>query len=113
MKKREIIVYTKLNNQCENYKIMAIITDDVIKYIDLVQNKMIIDMFNNIISRENREYKFDIDLNNNHIIIYVKALKKHFYKDIEVLLLEKKKKEYLVRYRLIDEDIINEYSVKF
>lgn len=113
MGRREISVYTKLDKSEENYKIMAIIYKDVIKYIDLANNKMIIDMDSDIITRENMEYKFEIDLKNSNINIYAKKLKKEFSKKIETLLIDKNNKEYLIRYRLIDDDMINEYFVKF
>ena len=113
MGRREINIYTKLDKNEESYKIMAIIYKDVIKYIDLANNKMIIDMNNDIITRENMEYKFDIDLKNNSINIYAKKLRKEFNKKIETLLIDKNNREYLVRYRLVDDDMVNEYFVKF
>ena len=113
MGRREISVYTKFDDNQENYKIMAIIYKDVIKYIDLTNNKMIIDMNNDIITRENMEYKFDIDLQKKMINIYAKKLKKQFNKKIDTLLVDKNNREYLVRYRLLDDDMINEYFVKF
>ena len=113
MGRREISVYTKLDKNQENYKIMAIIYNDVIKYIDSANNKMIVDMNSDIITRENMEYKFDIDLKNNNIHIYAKKLKKEFNKKIETLLIDKSSREYLIRYRLIDDNMINEYYVKF
>ena len=113
MERKEINVYTNLNNNEQNYKIMAIINNDVIKYIDLANNKMFVDVSNDIITRENESYKFIIDLRNNDIEITHKKMKKIFNKEIKTLLIQKNKKDYLVRYQLIDDNIINEIYLKF
>lgn len=113
MKKTKITVYSKLNNIEENNEFLAIKDTKVIKYIDLEDNKMIIDMENNIITRENIDYLFNIELNNNKIIIKMKKLNKLLEKDIKTLVISKSNKSYLVRYLLNDENIINEYYVKF
>ncbi len=113
MKKTEIIVFTKLNNVSENNKFLAIKDDNVIKYFDLENNKMVIDTKNNIIIRENKDYLFNLDFDNNVIIIKMKKHDKIFKKDIKTMVVSLKKKEYLVRYMLTDEKIINEYYVKF
>ena len=113
MNKCQIKVLTNLENKQEINDFFAIKSDDVIKYIDFDNNKMVIDMNNNIMKRDNNDYLFTIDFNNNSIEILVKSLNKRFLKEIETLLIEKKKKSYLVRYRLSDEKIINEYYVKF
>ena len=113
MKKCQIIVYTKLNNIQENNEFLAIKDDNVIKYIDLENNKMIIDMKNNEIIRENRDYLFNMDFNNNKIIVTMKKLNKKFEKEIKTLIISLTSKSYLIRYLLKDEDIINEYYVKF
>ena len=113
MARLKINVYQELNNIKETNEFLAIKMDDVIKYIDLENNKMIVDMKNNIITRENSDYLFVLDFNKNNIDITLKHSKKCFSKLIEVLLIKKMKKSYLVRYSLIDDDIINEYFVKF
>ena len=113
MKKTKIIVYTKLNNIEENNEFLAIKNDNIIKYIDLENNKMIIDMENNKITRENRDYLFNLDFGNNKIIIKLKKLNKEFEKIIKIITISKSNTSYLVRYLLIDENIINEYYVKF
>ena len=113
MKKTEIIVFTKLNNIEENNKFLAIKDDKLIKYIDLENNKMIIDLENNIIVRENSDYLFNIDFNSDKITITMKNLNKILEKDIKTMIISKSKKKFLVRYLLSDEKIINEYYVKF
>lgn len=113
MKKKKITVYTNLNNIEENNEFLAIKDDNLIKYIDLENNKMVIDMENNIFVRENRDYLFNMDFNNNKIDITIKKLNKILEKEIKTLIISKTAKEYLVRYLLKDEDIINEYYVKF
>ena len=113
MKETNIKVYSNLNNIEENNEFLAIKDDKVIKYIDLENNKMIIDMENNIITRENIDYLFNIDFNINKIIITMKKLNKKFEKDIKTLVVSLTDSKYLVRYLLTDEDIINEYYVKF
>ena len=69
MKKTKIKVCTEFDNKHECNEFMALKDDDVIKYIDLENNKMIIDIKNNIIIRENNDYLFNIDLNKNIIEI--------------------------------------------
>ena len=113
MKKISIKVYSNLNNTEENNEYLAIKSDNVIKYIDLENNKMTIDMENNIIDRENKDYLFHIDFNNEKISIEIKKLHKTMIKDIKTLDISKGKKRYLVKYLLTDEKIINEYCVNF
>ena len=113
MKRTKIKVFTKLNNIEDNNEFLAVKDDYVIKYIDLENNKMIIDMKNNIIIRENRDYLFNLDFNNNKITITMKKLKKSLEKDIKTLVITQSLSKYLVRYLLTDENIINEYYVKF
>ena len=113
MKKTKVKVYSKLNNIEENNEILAIIDDKLIKYIDLENNKMIIDMKNNVIERENNDYLFKIKLNENVIEIMMKKLNKVFLKEINTLLISLTGKRYLVRYQLSDDNIINEYYVNF
>jgi len=113
MEKINIQLYTNLNNLEETNNLLAIKDNDVIKYNDLENNKVIVDMSKNIMTRENNDYHFKLDFNNNIIIINLKAHQKLFEKDMKTLFVEKKKNSYTVRYRLIDEDIVNEYHIKF
>ena len=113
MKKAKINVYSNLNNIEENNEFFAIKDNNIIKYIDLENNKMIIDMNNDIITRENSDYLFNIDFNNNKIIINMKKLNKKFEKEIKTISISLTKRKYIVKYLLVDENIINEYYVKF
>ena len=113
MEKRKIRVYTKLDNVEENNEFLAIKDDNLIKYIDLENNTMIINMEDNVIIRENNDYLYNIDFNSNEITITMKRLNKIFKKDIKTIVISKSLTKYLVRYMLIDENIINEYYVKF
>ena len=113
MERKEIRVYTKMNNMETNDIFVAIKNENVIKYIDLDNNIMKIDYQNDSITRENKDYIFNIKLNENVIEIFVKKLRLKLNKDIETLLVKKAKKSYMVRYKLIDENEINEYYVNF
>ena len=113
MKKTKISVFTKFNNIEETNEFLAIKSDNIIKYIDLENNKMTIDMINNVIVRENSDYVFKIDFENNKIIISLKKSNGTFEKIINTLAVSKTKSKYLVRYLLVDDDILNEYYVKF
>ena len=113
MEKGKIRVYTKLGNIEENNEFLAIKDDNLIKYIDLENNNMIINMEDNIIIRENNDYLYNINFNSNEITITMKKLNKIFKKDIKTIVISKSLTKYLVRYVLIDENIINEYYVKF
>ena len=113
MEKINIHLYTNLDNLVKTDDLLAIKDNDVIKYNDLEDNKVIVDMANNVMIRENNDYYFTIDFNANNIIIKLKNYDKTFDKEIETLWIERKMKSYTVRYRLVDEDIINEYHIKF
>lgn len=113
MERGKIRVYTKLNNIEENNEFLAIKDDNLIKYIDLENNKMSINIKDNIIIRENNDYLYNIDFNSNKITITMKKLNKVFEKNIKTIIISKSITKYLVRYLLTDENIINEYYVKF
>lgn len=113
MKEIKIKIYSFLNNIEENNEFLAIKKDNVIKYIDFSNNKIEIDMENNIIIKENADYLFTLKFNDNIIEIYAKKLKKTFYKEIKTLKCSLSKKRYFVKYLLTDENIINEYYVNF
>ena len=113
MEKVLIKVYSKLNNITENNEFLAIKNDNLIEYIDLENNKMIIDIKNNVIIRENNDYVFKMMFDNNDIEIEIKKLHKIMHKSIKTMSISLTKKYYSVKYLLTDENIINEYYVKF
>ena len=113
MEKIKIQLYTNFNHKEETEEFLAIKEDDVIKYIDLENNKMTVDIRNNIIIKENSDYHFTMDFNTNNIIIKLKKHNRVFDKPIETLFKETKKETYRVVYKLLDENIINEYHMKF
>lgn len=113
MKKVKIKIYSFLNNIEENNEFLAIKSDNLIKYIDFSNNKVTVDLTNNIIEKENDDYHFILKFNDNIIEIHAKKLKKIFYKEIKTIVCNSSKSKFLVRYLLIDENIVNEYYVKF
>ena len=113
MKKIKIKIYSFLNNIEENNEFLAIKNDNVIKYIDFSNNKIEIDIKNNIITKENTDYIFTLKFDDNIIEIYMKKLKRNFTKEIKTLICSLSKKRYFVKYLLVDENIINEYYVNF
>ena len=113
MEKVLINVYSILNNVEENNEFFAIKDGNVIEYIDLDNNKMTIDTKNNIIIRENIDYLFKLMFDNNKIEIEIKKLHKIVIKSIKTLSISLTKRSYVVKYLLADENIINEYYVKF
>lgn len=113
MKKVTVEVYSNLNNIEENNEFLAIKDDNLIKYTDLENNKMVIDIKNNTIIRENGDYLFNLDFDSNKIMITIKKLNKTIIKEIKTLIISVTAKKFLVRYLLSDENIINEYYVKF
>ena len=76
MDKIKIKVYSKLNGIEENNEFNAIKKNSVIEYIDLENNKMMVDMDNDIIHRENIDYCFKIDFINNKTNIEINKLHK-------------------------------------
>ena len=113
MKKVKIKVYSFLNNIEENNEFLAIKNDNVIKYIDFSNNKMTIDLKNSIMIKENDDYLFTLKFNDNIIEILAKKLNKTFYKEIKTIVCNNSKSRFLVRYLLVDENIVIEYYVKF
>ena len=113
MRKVKIKIYSFLNNIEENNEFLAIKNENVIKYIDFCNNRIKIDLKNNVIEKENIDYSFTLKFSDNIIVIFAKKLKKTFYKEIKTIVCEKSKSKFLVRYLLVDENIINEYYVKF
>ncbi len=111
--KLKIKIYSELDNLIENEEYFAIKNNNVIKYIDLANNKMSIDIENDLIIRENNDYIFNIDFKNKNINIFMKHLKKEFNKEIETIRLIKTNNSFEVKYRLIDEDIINNFYIKY
>ena len=113
MKKTNVKVYTEFDSKYESNSFFAIKDNDVIKYIDLENNKIIVDMKNNTIIKENNDYLFNIDFINKRIDIKIKKLMKFFTKEIKLIKLEKTNKSFLVRYLLIDDNIYNEYYIVY
>lgn len=111
--KLKIKIYSELDNLVESEEYFAIKTDNVIKYIDLANNKMNIDLENNLIIRENSDFIFNIDFINNNINIFMKKIKKYFNKKINTLKLIKTNNSFEVKYKLIDENIINNFYIKY
>lgn len=113
MKRCRVKVITNLDNIKEIHYFNAIKSDNVIKYIDFTKEKMLIDLDNNIFVRENDECRYIIDFKKNNIQIDVKSLKKMMNKGMKTLNIEKNKNSFLVKYQLIDENIINEYYIEY
>lgn len=113
MEKIKLTVYANLNGKEEIDEIFAIKDNSVIKYIDLTNNKIAIDIDNNIMTRENSDYLFTFKFNENNIIVKLKSHNQEFDKEIKTLLIKKTKKSYIIRYLLVDENIINEYQLNF
>lgn len=112
MAKKKINVYTNMNNHMDNFSINAIIDNNVIKYIDSDYNKFVINLKNNILIKENKDFVIEIDFMNNLIKILMKEYKMEFEKEIRTLELSYHNNIYYVKYKLIDENIINEYELK-
>jgi len=113
MAKIGINVYTNMDNVIENKNINAIVDNNVIKYIDSDNNKFIVDISNNVLIKENDEFIIKIEFSRNFISIILKEYSKEYIKEIETLAIEHNDNSYYVKYKLIDENIINEYKVKF
>lgn len=112
MSKKKIKIYTNLNEIINNEVIDAIVLDNVIKYIDLVNNKFVVKINKNILIKETNDSVIKIDFNKNIISILLKEYNKEFYKDIKTLSLSHDNNIYYVKYKLIDENIINEYQIE-
>ena len=113
MAKIDINVYTNMNDLQESINIKAIIINKVIKYNDLVNNKFVVDCNNNILIKENSETIVKIDFNKNIISIMLKEYNKEFFKEIKTETIINNNNIYYVKYKLIDENTINEYKIEF
>ena len=112
MSKNRINIYTNMDKIINNNNFDAIVSCNVIKYIDLVNNKFVVDCNNDILFKENNDTIVKIDFNKNIMSILLKEYNKEFYKDIETLLINKDNNIYYVKYKLIDENVINEYRIE-
>ena len=112
MSKIRINVYTNMDNKKENVLINAIKDNNVIKYIDSDYNKYVVNIEGNILIKENKDFFITIDFPNNLIKILMKEYNKEFKKEIETIELNYNNNNYFVKYKLIDEKVINEYKIK-
>ena len=113
MAKIKINVYTNMDNIKENKIFDAIINQRVIKYLDSANNKFVVNCEKNILTKENNEYFIEIDFNKEMITILLKDLGKKFIKEIKTLDINNDNNCYFVKYKLIDENLVNEYEIKF
>lgn len=113
MAKKDIKVYTNMDNFKETNIFSAIVLDNVIKYIDLVNNKFVVDFKENILIKENDESIIKLDFNKNIISIFLKEYDKGFIKHIKTISSNFDNNIYYVKYKLIDENVINEYQIEF
>lgn len=113
MAKLKINVYTNMDNHKEESIFNAIIVNDVIKYIDSDNNKFSVLLEDNLLIKENDEYVIKIDFIKEIISIFMKEYNKEFFKDIKTLILKKEKNVFYVKYNLTDENVLNEYEIKF
>lgn len=113
MAKKDIKVYTNMDNFKETNIFSAIVLDNVIKYIDLVNNKFVVNYIENILIKENDESIIKLDFNKNIISIFLKEYNKEFIKYIKTISSNFDNNIYYVKYKLIDENVINEYQIEF
>ena len=113
MNKVTVKIYTNLDQKEETYEMLAIKDNNIIKYNDFANNKMMIDLDNNVLTRENEDFCFTLDFLKNSIVIVLKKVNKVFNKEIKTLMIERKSNAYNVKYCLVDEGSINEYYIKF
>lgn len=101
------------NSKNDVFDTNAIIDNNMIKYVDNTKTKVSLNYKDDILIRENSDYIFNIDFNKNIIDITLKKFNKMFSKDIKTLLIKKDNKSYIVRYKLVDEEVINEYEILY
>ena len=94
MAKKDIKVYTNMDNFKETNIFSAIVLDNVIKYIDLDNNKFVINCKKNTLLKETMESVIEIDFNKNIISILMKDFNKKFYKEIKTLLINHTNNDY-------------------
>lgn len=113
MAKKEIKVTTFMNNYKESNRFKAIVLNNVIKYIDFVNNKFVVDLEKDLLIKENDDSFIKIDFSKNNISIFIKEYNKEFIKEIETITINKNDSIYYVKYHLIDENVVNEYQIEF
>ena len=113
MSKKQINVYTNMDGVVDNKIINVIVDNSMIKYIDSCNNKFIVDLSKNVLTKENNESIINILFNENLIKVFIKDFNKEFIKEIKTIELINENNRYYVKYKLIDEDIINIYEIKF
>lgn len=112
MSKKDVCVYTNMNSIEKRQYVKAIFDINKIKYFDL-QDKFIVDFDKNMLIKENNESIIKIFFNNSNILIYVKEFNVEYEKEMELLELINNNHAFYIKYRLIDENVVNEYKIDF
>lgn len=108
MRKKMWLKYDLSGNKKDDV-VECYIKDNIISYFD-DDYKMEIDLINHIINRYNNEVNYEIDLNKEKIIIKYNNFE--FDKKIKIIDKNVSNSSFLVKYLLVDENIINFYEIK-
>ena len=108
MRKKMWLKYDLSGNKKDDV-VDCLIKDNIISYFD-DDYKMEIDLINHIINRYNNEVNYEIDLNKEKIIIKYNNFE--FDKKIKIIDKNVSNSSFLVKYLLVDENIINFYEIK-
>ena len=114
MKKFNIKVNIESTETNTSYNAVAIIEEDMIKYIEIDNTNVILDIKNNILNRENEKIKMKLEFNIEEITIneiYLKDLNSTISIMVKTKEIIKRDKFYKVEYEIIDNDNFK-YSIE-
>ena len=109
--KKKAFIRLNLDNKLEELEKEVILNNNLITYFDN-DIKMIINLENGEIIRENNEYLSLIKPIDNSIIITLKDHQFIVNKEIKIIDQKIVNNYFYLKYLLVDENIINEYEIK-
>ena len=88
------------------------LNNNVLTYVEKSKTKVMVDLENDTITRDDIEKNLVLDYRNKKVNLYMKEFKLSFDMDMEVYEIEKNDKEYIVEYRLENDDFSFELIYK-
>ncbi len=88
------------------------LNNNVLTYVEKSKTKVMVDLENDTITRDDIEKNLVLDYRNKKVNLYMKEFKLSFDMDMEVYEIEKNDNEYRVEYRLENDDFSFELIYK-
>ena len=111
MTKVDINVKVKAKTE-ETGNYIGELNNNVLTYVEKSKTKVMVDLENDTITRDDIEKNLVLDYRNKIVNLYMKEFKLSFDMDMEVYEIEKNDNEYRVEYRLENDDFSFELIYK-